>query len=107
MEVKVDYEKIYNYGSNITKDNENLLAEFNNLLEIIDNLKSSWDGTDYNNFKTTAVTYIEDQKDMIDKIDFMGKFMIYSSSTYEKMNEEWGEKMKRIREDKNDKINYN
>ena len=107
MEIKVDYGKLNENGNDIVKNNEALLTEFNNLLQIIDKMKASWDGTDYNNFKTTAVTYIEEQKEMVDKINFMGKFMIYASGSYEQMNEHWGEKMKRIGEDYDDKkYNY-
>ena len=107
MEVKADYGQLYECGNDITENTDNLLVEFNKLLEIIDNMKANWDGTDYNNFRTTAVTYIENQKEMIDKMDFMGRFMIYSSNSYEKMNNEWGETMRRIGEDKDDKKHFN
>jgi hypothetical protein len=106
MEVIVDYGKLYDVGNDIKNQNELLLDEFNKLLSIIENMQINWDGTDYNNFKTTAVEYIEEQKELVNQIEFMGKFMIYSSGTYERMNEEWGEKMKRMGEDCNGDEKY-
>ena len=102
MEVRTDYEKLYDVGSDVVKNNEDLLNEFNKLLEILDDMQNHWDGTDFSNFKTTAVEYINNQRDLISELDFMGKYMTYASGVYRNINETWGEKMKRIGEDYDD-----
>jgi len=96
MDIKVDYGKIHGIGSDIIKDNQKLTSNFNDLLTIIDDLKDCWEGVDYENFRNTSISFIEEQKEMLNQIEFMGKYMVYASNVYSDFDEHWGESMSRM-----------
>lgn len=102
MEVKVDYGKLYDLGSDVLKESDTLITDLNDIMSIIDEIGECWQGVDYNNFKNTAITYIQEQEDITKQIEFMGKFMTYASGVYTDYNETWGEKMRRIGDDYSD-----
>ena len=101
MEVKVDYGKIYDIGTNVIKENDDLLTNLNDIMKIIDEIGECWQGTDYNNFKNNSITYISKQEEMLKQLEFMGKYMTFASGVYTDYNETWGEKMKRMGDDYN------
>ena len=91
MDIKVDYDKLYDLGAGVIATDEELVTSFNDLLELLEELENGWSGVDYENFKTIAANYIEEQKDLIEQIDFVGKFMQHASTVYSTSNENWGE----------------
>jgi uncharacterized protein YukE len=99
MDIKVDYDKINNIGSDVVRNDEELTSMFSDLLTIIDNLKECWEGVDYENFKTTSVSFLEEQRPLLNQIEFMGKYMIHASNVYSKFDENWGESMRRMGEE--------
>ena len=100
MDFKVDYARLYDIGDVIFANKEQLFTHLNDLVKIIDDIKNSWDGPDYENFKTTSETYIKDLQPMIDRLDYIGKYMMKSSNVYADNDNEWGTQMKRFREEK-------
>lgn len=96
MEVKADYGKLYEMGTDVVTQTDLLVKNLNDIITIIDDLGDSWKGTDYNNFKTTAVEFIESQEETTELLDFMGKYMTYASGVYTDFNEMWGSRMNRI-----------
>ena len=107
MDVKVNYDKLYDLGAGVEYVDEELVNLFNDLLKILEDMERGWNGVDYNNFKTIAATYIEEQKDMLDQIDFIGKFMKHASTVYSNSNENWGKSMKKLGENYDDEQKHN
>ena len=106
MDFKVDYIKVDEIGNNLEKQDEDLAESFEDLLKIIDKLKDSWDGIDYNNFKATSCEYILGLNGLIGELDYLAKFMKKASKTYSDNDLGWLEKVKKIGRDENESKKY-
>ena len=96
MEIKADYGKLYDMGMEVVEQTDILVTNLNDILKIIEELENSWQGTDYNNFKTTAVEFINSEEGTTEQLQFMGKYLTYASGVYSDFNELWGTRMRRI-----------
>ena len=100
MDFKVDYARLYDLGDVMLDNKTQLVDKLCDLVKIIDDIKSSWDGPDYENFKTTAETYIKNLEPMTQKLEYISRYMIKSSNVYSENDNDWGSKMKRFREER-------
>lgn len=96
MDFKVDYVRIFDIGEILERENEELNKLLENLLKIIDNLSNCWSGTDYENFRIAATTYIKNLSLTITDIEYIGKFMQKASRVYSNSDEEWAKQVDKI-----------
>ena len=96
MELKVDYVKVSDTGKDLEKENKSLSESLEDLLKIIEDLRSSWDGVDYNTFKRESSEYIVGLNKMIGNVDYLAKFMKKAAVKYSSTDNEWAKTMKKI-----------
>lgn len=96
MELKVDYIKVSETGRNLEKENQSLSECLEDLIKIIEDLRSSWDGVDYHNFKEKSIEYIVGLNSMIGNIDYLAKFMKKAAVRYSTSDNEWAKTVKKI-----------
>ena len=89
MDFKVDYIALYDVADALIQNYENLTTEFNDLLKIADDIKSSWDGPDYLNFKNKLVEYIKGINVITQDIKYIGDNMKLASRSYEFKDSSW------------------
>ena len=101
MDFKVDYIKVNEIGSNLEKENEDLISTLEDLVKIIEGLNESWQGVDYDNFKEVSTTYIKNLYFTTEELKYIGKFMQTASYTYQTGDEGWAKEVKQIGVDEN------
>ena len=107
MELKVDYERVDSIGSSVEKEVENLYTKKDELLKIIEDFGSCWEGDDYDEFKENAGVYIRNMKIKIDELEYVAGFMRYASSRYSNNDDAWANKLKEIKKEEDWKIQEN
>lgn len=102
MDFKVDYNLLDELGSNIIKEDENLVNLFSELLKIIKELNNGWVGPDCENFQIISSNYIKDLEKVTNEIDYIATYMRKAASSYSENDNNWKETVSRIGEDQDE-----
>lgn len=102
MDITVDYDKLEELGEDVIRQNEDLNKDFQDLIKIIDELSTGWNGLDYESFKSISTTYIKKLENITNEIEYLGKFIISSATTYSINDCYWEDSIKKIEVDKNE-----
>lgn len=102
MVFNVDYDKVNSVGLNLEKESQDLAKNFEDLLKIIEEFEKSWDGIDYQNFKSKSSEYILKINPMIENLDYISKFMQKAANKYSNNDTGWLESVKKIGVEEND-----
>ena len=100
MDIKADYNRIEEIGNTVLFKYEELSNELNDLLTIAGNIKSSWNGPDYENFNNKLIEYIKGLNSVTSDIKYIGDNMKKASKTYKESDKEWEQEVNKI--DKNE-----
>ncbi len=97
MIFKVDYDYVDETGKNVLTEVNKLETNRQNLLTYLDELGESWSGSDYDEFKENAKTYIDNLKIKFEELEYMSGFMRYASKRYSNNDDKWADKLKEYR----------
>lgn len=97
---KVDYEQLYLIGSRSEKEVDNIDRRIDELLKIVEDLKSYWNDEAYENFSGNSTVYLNNLKEKMKELKYLASFAKLSSNVYSKTDDAWGVRMKAYREDK-------
>ena len=89
MVIKVDYNELINVHSKLKEEGEKLNEEVDNLLQVLEKVKSSWGGTDQEIFTGKANAYFNNIKQIAGSIDEFSNFMKYAEKSYESRDLRW------------------
>ena len=95
MDIKADYNRIYEISDSVLLRYSELNDEFKELLKIADNIKSSWDGPDYENFHNKLIEYVNGLNKITSDIKYIGDNMKIASKAYKSTDTEWENEVKK------------
>ena len=96
MDIIADYNRINDIGDSVLSSCEEFTDELNELLKIAEDIKSSWDGPDYENFKNKLVEYVKGLSPLASDIKYIGDNMKKASKTYKNADTEWEKEVKKF-----------
>ena len=89
MIIKADYKEMVDTKTKLKKEGEKLNEEVDNLLKVLDKVKTSWKGTDSDIFVGKAEAYFKNIKQISGSIDEFSNFMGYVENSYETRDLRW------------------
>ncbi len=89
MIIKADYKELLDTKSKLKKEAEKLNEEVDNLLKVLDKVKSSWSGVDSDIYIGKAGAYFKNIKQIAGSIDEFSNFIGYVESSYETRDLRW------------------
>lgn len=102
MDFKVDYLRLHDIGTSLEKKNEELEENLEKLIKIIEELNTSWQGIDYDNFKGVSTTYIKNLNITTQELNYIAEYMKIASKSYQENDNGWANEVKRITEKEED-----
>lgn len=102
MDFKVDYLRLHDIGTSLAKKNEELEENLEKLIKIIEELNTSWQGIDYDNFKGVSTTYIKNLNITTQELNYIAEYMKIASKSYQENDNGWANEVKRITEKEED-----
>jgi uncharacterized protein YukE len=89
MIIKANYKELLDAGTKLKKEGENLNSEVDNLLAVLEKVKTSWVGTDSEIFTGKAEAYFKNIKQLSGSIDEFSNFIKYAENAYETRDLRW------------------
>lgn len=89
MIIKANYNEMNDTGEKLKEQSKNLDKEVDNLLALLEEVKSSWSGNDSEIFVGKAEAYFKNIKQISGSVENFASFIKYASSTYESRDLKW------------------
>lgn len=89
MDFKVNYLKLSDISDKVVNNHEKLINELKDLLKIAEDIKTSWDGPDYESFNDKLTEYINSLIPVTEDIKYIGDYIKKAARTYEGNDNKW------------------
>lgn len=89
MIIKANYNEMINAETKLKEESKNLDKEVDNLLSLLEEIKSAWTGTDCDIFVGKAEAYFKNIRQISGSVDNFGSFVKYASKSYETRDLRW------------------
>ena len=89
MDFKVNYLKLSDISDKVVNNHEKLINELKDLLKIAEDIKTSWDGPDYESFNDKLTEYITTLIPVTEDIKYIGDYIKKAARTYEGNDNKW------------------
>lgn len=89
MKIKANYNEMSNTSLKLKEEGIKLDKEVDNLLNLLEEVKENWQGTDSDIYVSKAEAYFKNIKQISSSIKEFASFIDYSQVTYEKIDVNW------------------
>jgi len=98
MNVKVNYNQIHKIGNTVSVKMEEMNQTLQEMIELIQSIKTYWQGQDATTFENNAVTYIENSKINVIELKKIGELIKTFASKYEEKDLGFEQEMRKDEE---------
>lgn len=87
--IKADYKELLSVEDKLKIESENLDKEIEELLKVLTEVRSAWEGADSDIFTGKAEAYFKNIKQISGSINEFGSFIKYAENNYETRDIRW------------------
>lgn len=102
MIIKVGHDELYDVTKVLKQDQEDYDSEIDKMMEIIENMKTVWKGTEANVFYAKATDYIKNMKKITKTMGSISRFSDKANEGYAEVDESFSKELEKEANDYGD-----